>query len=298
MSEPTPAEHELPAAPRLGTVHLQVADLDRSVDWYGRVLGLTQVERSGTTARLSAADAGPALIALHERPGARPVVPHGRLGLYHVALLLPDRTALGAFLSHLAQLGERAGAADHDVSEALYLSDPDGLGIEVYADRPRDAWTVRPDGELHMDTRPLDAAALVRLAADRPWTGAPAGTTIGHLHLHVGDLAAAERFYHQALGFRKRVWSYPGALFLAAGGYHHHLGLNVWAAGAPPAGPDDARLLAWEIVVPDPADVEAAARRLTEGGHALEREGPVLRTTDPWGTTLRLLSAQDDGGRA
>ena len=153
----------------------------------------------------------------------------GQLGLYHFAILLPDRAALGRFVAHLARIGERAGASDHLVSEALYLSDPDGLGIEVYADRPRATWRYDGQRQLAMDTRPLDLNSLVQAAGGEPWTGMPAGTVMGHVHLHVGDIERAAAFYHAALGLDKVVWSYPGALFLSAGGYHHHVGLNTWA---------------------------------------------------------------------
>ena len=155
----------------------------------------------------------------------------------------------GIFAAHLLRLGLRPGMADHAVSEALYLSDPDGLGIEVYADRPRASWTYRGD-ELVMTTEPLDIAGLMAANQGGEWGGAPEGTSMGHVHLHVGDLARAEAFYHSALGFDKRVWSYPGALFLSAGGYHHHVGTNIWSSG-PSARADEARLLEWELVVPE-----------------------------------------------
>ena len=206
------------------------------------------------------------LVVLRERSGAAPVPRHGRLGLYHFAILLPSRAELGRFLRRLAELGVRAGASDHFVSEALYLSDPDGLGIEVYADRPRDQWEA--DGrEIRMATVPLNAAELVAEAGEERWDGMLAGTVMGHLHLHVGDLVEAEAFYHRALGLDKVVWSYPGALFLSAGGYHHHLGMNTWAAGAPPAGEDDAKLLEW---------TDRAAGRGERRGHGPEPRGGRL----------------------
>ena len=214
--------------------------------------------------------------------------PRGRIGLYHVALLLPDRAALGAFLRHVSAKGERAGGADHLVSEALYLSDPDGLGIEVYADRPRDRWRVE-DGELKMDALAIDAPGLARAAGDTVWDGMPAGTVVGHVHLHVGDLDAAERFYHRGLGLDRTVWSYPGARFLAAGGYHHHLGLNTWAAGGP-ATERDARLLDWTVVVPRVEDVAEATTRLRAAGSVVDDDA---RATDPWGTSVRVVAEGD-----
>ena len=197
------------------------------------------------------------LVWLQERPDARPVPHGGRLGLYHFAILVPDRASLGRFVRHLSEMGEYAGSADHAVSEALYLSDPDGLGIEVYADRPRSSW--RTEGaELYMTTERLDIRAVLAAAGSEPWTGMPGGTVIGHVHLHVGDLDQGAAFYHEGLGLDKIVWSYPGALFLSAGGYHHHLGTNTWSSG-PPATDEDARLLSWTVALPSAADVEAAA---------------------------------------
>jgi catechol 2,3-dioxygenase len=186
----------------------------------------------------------------------------------------------------------RVGAGDHHVSEAFYLTDPDGLGIEVYADRPRATWR-RVGRELMMATDPVDVAELVRAAGDTPWTGMPAGTVMGHVHLHVGDLPRAGAFYSEALGFDRIVWHYPGALFLGAGGYHHHLGTNTWAgASAQPAGEGDARLLEWTMILPDAAAVDAAAASLANAGFPAERDGGDLVTRDPWGTQLRVVAAR------
>ncbi|MFA5551149.1 MAG: VOC family protein [Trueperaceae bacterium] len=283
-----PRAQRLPADTSLGRVRLQVADLEHSLAWYQSVLGLKLLEREANAATLGT-HADEPLVELRELAGARPVPRRGRLGLYHYALLLPDRPSLGAFLSHLAQTGERAGASDHLVSEALYLNDPDGLGIEVYADRPRDEWSVQ-SREIQMATIPLNAADLALSARNTPWEGMPAGTKMGHVHLHIGDIDVAEEFYHHGLGFDKVVWSYPGALFLSAGGYHHHLGLNTWAATSPGAGQDDARLLDWEIALPSQADVEAAGASLAAAGHQATADGNALQATDPWGTTVRLLA--------
>jgi catechol 2,3-dioxygenase len=270
-------------------VRLQVAELGRSLSYYQGVLGLRVLRQDERMAILGPAGAPLPLIELQARPGSAP--PRGLLGLYHFAMLLPDRAALGRFLQHLAALGVRPGSADHLVSEALYLRDPDGLGIEVYADRPRTTWEGH-GAELAMDTLPLNAADVLRAGGAAPWTGMPAGTTMGHLHLHVGDLTEAERFFHAALGLDKMVWSYPGALFLSTGGYHHHLGLNTWAGpAAPPPGKGDARLLEWELVVPDGDQVEQAARSLEQAGYAVERTASGWRAADPWRTTLSCRSA-------
>lgn len=285
-----PSGYRLPAAVRLGPVTLQVADLERSLAYYRDVLGLRAVEQSAGGAVLAAHGDDAPLVVLREKKGVAPVPRRGRLGLYHFAILLPDRAALGRLVEHLARIGERAGASDHFVSEALYLQDPDGLGIEVYADRPRSAWR-HEQRQLVMATEPLDLESLVRAAGGAAWTGMPAGTVIGHVHLYVGDIDRAAAFYHQGLGLDRVVWSYPGALFLSAGGYHHHLGVNTWAAGAAPATDDDARLLEWQILVPAAADAAAALDSLAAAGYAVEREAEGGTARDPWGTRLRLRAA-------
>jgi catechol 2,3-dioxygenase len=282
-----PPAYRLPDATRVGAVRLQVSDLARSIAYYTDVLGFRVVAQRGASAQLGPHGDDVVLVELHERTGARPVPRNGRLGLYHFAVLLPERAALGRFVAHLGELDAHAGSADHLVSEALYLRDPDGLGIEVYTDRPRAEWRTSGE-ELAMTTEPLDLRALVRAAGETRWTGMPAGTVIGHVHLHVGALDAAEAFYHTALGFDKVVWSYPGALFLSAGGYHHHLGTNTWASGAPAATEADARLLEWELVLPSSADIESAAAHVAAAGYAIDGAGEDRRINDPWGTTLRL----------
>ena len=282
-----PPGYRLPAAAHVGPVTLQVADLARSIDYYERVLGLRVIRGSPKSAMLGTQDGKTPLVILHERPGATPVPKRGRLGLYHFAILLPDRASLGRFARHLATSNVYAGMSDHLVSEAIYLTDPDGLGIEVYADRPRDEWR-HEERQLIMATEPLDVDDVIQAAGGERWSGMPAGATIGHVHLFVGDLDAAARFYHQGLGLDKVVWSYPGALFLSAGGYHHHLGTNTWAAGAPVATEGDARLVEWEIRVPDATAASAALESLREVGASVERgpDGGVAR--DPWGTAVRI----------
>jgi catechol 2,3-dioxygenase len=284
-----PAGYRLPAGLQLGPVRLQVADLERSIGYYERVLGLRATERDETSATLAAQGDEIPLVELEELHGATPVPKRGRLGLYHFALLLPDRASLGRFVAHLRTLGEYAGSADHMVSEALYLTDPDGLGIEVYADRPRSSWRMQGRA-LAMAIDPLDLEDLVRAAGGQPWTGAPPGTRMGHVHLHVGDLESASAFYHAGLGLDRIVLNVPGALFMSAGGYHHHLGTNIWAAGAPVAAEGDARLLEWTVQLPDRTDVEAAARSLTASGYQVRQDSGDAVTMDPWGNAVRLTA--------
>ena len=281
----------LPPATHIGAVRLQVADLARSLAYYGRVLGLRVLRQDASGAALAPAGTESPILELRERPGARPHPKRGQLGLFHFAILLPDRASLGRFLRHLSEIGAYAGMSDHLVSEALYLTDPDGLGIEVYADRPRGQWTYS-GRELQMATIPLNVQDVIAAGGTEHWSGMPNGTTIGHVHLHVGDLDQAATFYHEALGFDKVAWSYPGALFLSAGGYHHHLGTNTWAAGAPPAAEGDARLVEWDLVLPDAASVSAAGASVEAAGGTIERakDGSIL-ARDPWGTAVRLVSS-------
>jgi catechol 2,3-dioxygenase len=293
-----PAGYRLPDATRLGPVQLQVSALVRSLPYYEGVLGLAVLERGDGRAVLgSHGDARP-LVVLREHAAAARSKPQGRLGLYHYAILLPDRAALGRFVEHVGRTGERVGAGDHLVSEAFYLHDPDGLGIEVYADRPRSAWR-RRGRELMLATDPVDVEGVLAAAGGEPWTGMPAGTVMGHVHLHVGDLAAAEAFYSQGLGLDRITWSYPGALFLGAGGYHHHLGANTWAGpAARPPGPDDPRLLEWTIELPSPADVSAVEESLTTAGHVIELASTeTLVARDPWGTGVRIVAASAPDAR-
>lgn len=284
--------YRLPAETRLGRVRLQVSDLGRSLAFYEQVLGLRVLDRDDVRVTLGAQTDDRVLIELNEVAGSMPAGGRSRLGLYHYAMLLPDRVSLGRFVRHLADTGVRAGAADHLVSEAFYLNDPDGLGIEVYADRPRETWR-QVRGELMMATDPIDVDSLLAAAGAEPWSGMPSGTVMGHVHLHVGDIDQAAAFYSDLLGFDRMVWSYPGALFLAAGGYHHHLGTNTWAgAGAKPADAGDAQLIEWTIELPDGASVQAVQQSLTAAGHPADAvaDGEVL-TVDPWGTHVRVAAA-------
>ena len=284
-----PGGARLPDATRLGPVRLQVADLDRSLAFYGSALGMRVLQRDGASAYLSAQGDDRPLIELRARPGATPAGRPARLGLYHYALLLPDRPALGALVRHLATEDVRFGAGDHLVSEAFYLSDPDGLGIEVYADRPRSSWR-RVGRELMMATDPVDVDGVLTAAEGLSWTGLAIGTTVGHVHLHVGDVERANAFYGDGLGFDRMVWSYPGAAFYGAGGYHHHVGANTWAGpGARPVGAQDARLLEWTIELPSATEVAAVAANISEYGFAPRTEGDDVIVDDPWGTTVRIV---------
>ena len=287
-----PPAYRLPDATAVGRVRVQVADLGRSIAFYESVLGFSVTSVGPAEASITPRGSAETLIELVERPGASSVPPRGRLGLFHLAILLPDRAALGRLIPHLVSSGVHPGASDHLVSEALYLSDPDGLGIEVYADRPRARWQ-SSDRQLVMSTMPLNFDDVVAAAGGERWAGMPAGTRMGHVHLHVGDIDQAAAFYHEALGLDKTAWSYPNALFLSAGGYHHHLGVNTWAGPqARPPEEGEAQLLEWELVLPTDADVAAARGSLEAAGHDVDAHSGGALVRDPWATALGLRAAR------
>ncbi len=288
-----PPGFRLPAAAHVGTVHLQISDLSRSVSYYEHVIGLRTLSSTSDTALLGPYGDDRPLVRLQTGAGIVPAR-RGAFGLYHFAILLPDRAALGRFVTHVSARGVPVGMADHLVSEAMYLWDPDGLGIEVYADRPRSAWQ-HQGREISMTTEPLDVRSLIEAAAGETWTGAPPGTVMGHVHLHVGALDAAEAFYHRTLGFDKTVWNYPGALFLSAGGYHHHLGTNVWSPGPSPLD-NHAQLLEWEVVVPNEDDLSAARQSLRGAGHVADDASGGFIAADPWGTRVHVRTNSGRGG--
>lgn len=238
-------------------------------------------------------EGGEPLVELVSAPDA-PRAPSFSTGLFHLAILVPDRAELARSLQRVAGGAWRlTGASDHLVSEALYLRDPEGNGIEIYRDRPRESW--RHDrGELRMATLPLDLEDVLGelVSGERRPDGMPAGTRIGHVHLQVADIPAAEGFYHDALGLDVMVRSYPGALFLAAGGYHHHLGVNTWQSQGAPAPPDGALGLdRWELVLPDAAARDDAAARLGESGAPQRLDDGVL-ATDPSGNRVLLTASR------
>jgi catechol 2,3-dioxygenase len=282
-----PTGYRLPEDVSLGEVRLQVADLERSLSYYQTVIGLRVINHEETRAALGAFGSDKVIIELNEKKGVAPIPRRGRLGLYHFAILLPDRGALGRFLRHLAEVGEYAGMSDHLVSEALYLTDPDGLGIEVYADRPRSSWNLSGTN-LSMGSVHLDTEDLIRAAGAEPWTGAPAGTKIGHVHLYVSDLETAEKFYHEAVGFDKIRLEFPGALFMSAGGYHHHLGTNTWSATSPQATDSDARLLEWTVEISSADALDKLRESLTKSGFAAASDANSVTTVDPWTTRVRF----------
>ena len=277
-------------ATALGPVRLQVADLSGLRDFYERVIGLRTLDIRDRTAHLGADDGAP-LVELVERPDA-PVRPPGTTGLFHLAILVPSRPDLGRALERVASQGwPLSGASDHLVSEALYLADPERNGIELYRDRPRDEWPYE-QGSLRMATLPLDLQSVLGEAGSEAEAELmPPGTRVGHVHLQVSDLAAAEAFYSGILGFEVTVRSYPGALFVSAGGYHHHIGVNTWAGeGAPPPPPGSLGLERFEVIVASEGELEQVAGRAEAAGIDSERQDGELLLHDPSGNRVALRS--------
>jgi catechol 2,3-dioxygenase len=279
---------DLPADARLGAIRLRVGDPDRTQRFYEEAIGLEHVSTDNGVTALGA-DASTPLVELEGDPDAPPRPPR-TTGLFHLALLVPTRADLARALRRLAATGWRlSGASDHLVSEALYLSDPEGNGIELYHDRPRDVWPVA-GGALRMDTLPLDLGSLLS-EEDGADGRMPSGTVLGHVHLQVADLASAEAFWVDALGLDVTVRGYPGALFASVGGYHHHVGLNTWAGVGAPRPPVGAQgLVRFELVLPDEAAVRSASDRLALSGASIELLDDGVLATDPSGNAVLLRS--------
>lgn len=279
---------DIAASAHMGPVELSVADLARTLDYWQRVVGLRVLAHEGSSASLGT---DRELLRFVEVPGAEP--DHGHTGLYHVALLVPDRASLARWLAHAARdKVELQGLSDHDVSEAIYLRDPDWHGIEIYADRPREQW----EGQVfqRMTTMPLDVQSLFGELADpaaEPFDGLPDGTVMGHVHLRVSDVPQTIEFYNGVLGMGLMAQLGPAAAFLSAGGYHHHVGANVWESrGASPAPPGAASLRYATIVLPDAAERDRLAGEVADAGQEPERLDDGVLVRDPSRNALLLVS--------
>lgn len=265
----------------IGEVQLTITNIDNALKFYRDQLGFSLLSQAGGQALLGAGSAG--LLRLFENPAARKE--KGVTGLYHFAVLLPDRRSFARLIYNLAENGiEVSGVADHGVSEAIYMSDPDGNGIELYSDRRRNDWPRDDLGRLQMGTEQLDLEDLLlelRNGLD-PFSGLPEHTTVGHIHLHVANLASADHFYREVLGFELMQRYGTSAMFFSAGGYHHHVGVNVWAGeGAPPPPPDAIGLRWFEIRLPGQAALDAISARLQAAGIAFEAHDGGLLVRDP-----------------
>jgi len=265
---------------RLGPVHLTVTDLDRSVAFYQDAIGLRQRSRDGDVAAMGAG--GEDLLVLHEAPSARPAGRHA--GLYHFALLHPSREELARALVRLASTRTPIdGASDHGISEAIYLPDPDGNGIELAADRPRERW---PSDWGQLRPQPLDMHGLLGLVAgEEPRRHADPALVVGHLHLHVGDVERGLAFYRDVLGLEVQALL-PSAAFVSAGGYHHHLGFNTWRGpGVPPVPAGTVGLREWTVVLPEDALADVLARLDAAG---VAHDGGLA--ADPWNNAIRFVA--------
>jgi catechol 2,3-dioxygenase len=281
--------YSMPGGLRFGPLELTVADLPRSLSFYQEILGLEP--RPAGEVTLLGLPGEPPLLALSENPHA---VPRPRSpGLYHFALLFPSRLELARTFHRLVESRyPLEGAADHLVSEAIYLSDPDGTGIEIYRDRPREEWPI-VSGRLQMSNARLDLDALLGELEGQPEAGyyVHPETVMGHLHLRVSDLPQAESFYVDLLGFDLMQHYGSSAAFVSAGGYHHHLGMNTWeSVGAPPAPPDSAGLGRFTLRLPTSSDVQALREHLEQRGAAFEEQAGAIQLQDPSGNQVKIES--------
>jgi catechol 2,3-dioxygenase len=288
----------LPADTRIGRVRLRVGDLDRALAFYRGVLGLAVTRDEGSTLTLGAGaeDTNPRsreLLVLEEHPGIarRPMRPV-TTGLYHVALLVPSRRELGRSLLGLRQAGHPLrGMSDHAVSESVYLDDPDGNGLEIYADRPRSMWPVR-DGMVQMTVDPMDVAGVIAAGRERPepWVGLSPETVVGHVHVTVSELERSVAFYRDVIGFDVMM-SIPSLVAVSAGGYHHHLNLNIWAGERAPSDSDRvAGLSGWELRVPDENARRALTKRVAAAG-ALHPSANGVRARDPDAIEAQIIGS-------
>jgi catechol 2,3-dioxygenase len=281
-----PADHPVAMPAFVECSHLVVQDLQPVSAWYQRIVGLSPIEESQSGVTLGAA--GRPLLTLTS-DGNAAKAPRSAPGLFHHAFLVPSRNELGRWLAHAAENGvSLQGASDHLVSEAIYLADPEGNGIEIYRDRPRDEWTYPADGTVAMNTLPLDLQALYDEAPKGDWNGLADGTTIGHIHLQVSDIPQADAFFRDALGLDLMA-RYPGASFFASGKYHHHIAANVWnSRGASKRQGNMTGLADYTIRFNDAALLAAAIRKLDALEIPVNAQDGVYSLTDPWGIGLRL----------
>lgn len=271
----------------VGKVNLKVQNLERALTFYQEVIGFKVLEQTERTANLTA-DGKTVLLSIEQPDNVIPKQPR-TTGLYHFALLLPSRADLGKILKHFLQNGyPLQGASDHLVSEAIYLADPDGNGIEIYADRDSSLWDWK-NGEVAMETKPLDAESVLAEGEGDSWRGLPAGTVMGHIHLHVSELPKTEEFYVKGLGFEV-VTRYGGqALFISTGKYHHHIGLNTWAGiGAPKPSSNSVGLESFTILLPSEEKRDEIVVQLKSIGAAVTEEDGKFVTSDPSGNHINL----------
>lgn len=268
-------------------VNLRVENLQRSLKFYQDIIGFRILKQTPTMAELTA-NGKTALLSIEQPEMVMPKQPR-TTGLYHYALLLPNRAELGKVLSHLLQVGyPLQGGSDHLVSEALYLADPDGNGIEIYVDRPASTWQWR-NGEVEMATEPIDAEGILAEGKGEPWKHLPPNTEMGHIHLHVAEFEKVKEFYCSGLGFEVVLRYGNQALFISTGGYHHHIGLNTWnGVGAPRPPANSVGLIEYSLVFPSEEERSNAKERLLKLGYQLVDDVGAISTEDPSGNRIRL----------
>lgn len=275
----------------IGLVQLRVGNLERSMDFYQNVVGLSVLRQTGRSVEMTV-DGENILLILREIENAKVLRRNSAAGLYHFAILVPDRPSLGLVLQNLISSGIHVGQGDHLVSEALYIQDPDNNGIELYRDRPKDTWRKDSAGNYVMTTDPVDVEGLIAASEGLVWKGLPVGTVIGHVHFHVGDLDKAKEFYVDVLGFELTAHYGDAAMFISAGGYHHHIGLNTWAGQGAPAAPADAAGIDYfTLSLPSEEEREAVIERASKAGYTVEEVEGVPALKDPWNIGIQLVVA-------
>ncbi|WP_416148445.1 VOC family protein [Salipaludibacillus sp. HK11] len=284
--------HQSPAT-YINEVLLKVKNLHQSIEFYEKTLGLHLLLQTERTAVLSANGDTP-LISLEQPVDVVEKQPTRTTGLYHFALLLPSRVELAKLLTHLIESNYPIqGASDHLVSEAIYLADPDGNGIEIYIDRPSNEWEWQ-DGQVKMAVDPMDAEALLAEAVGHEWANISPGTVMGHIHMHVSDLGKAESFYCDGLGFNVVCQFGNQALFISSQDYHHHIGLNTWAGvGAPPPDEKSVGISWYQIVYPDSKSRKQVLANLSQQGFSVEEVSNEFYTVDPAGNKIKLSVSEE-----
>ncbi|MEK3964015.1 VOC family protein [Paenibacillus sp. FSL H7-0323] len=274
---------------QIGLVQIRVSNLERSLTFYQNVVGLSVLRQTGREVEMTA-DGQNVLLILREIENARVIRPNSVAGLYHFAILVPDRPSLGLVVRNLISSGIEVGQGDHLVSEALYIQDPDNNGIEIYRDRPKSEWKYDAEGHVMMSTDPVDVDGLLAASEGLSWNGLPAGTVIGHVHFHVGNLNKAKAFYVDLLGFELTANYGSAAMFISAGGYHHHIGLNVWAGqGAPAAPADTVGIDYFTLILTNEEERNAVVERVRQAGYAVTEVNGDPTFQDPWNIGIRLV---------
>jgi catechol 2,3-dioxygenase len=274
---------------QIGLVQIRVSNLERSLTFYQNVVGLSVLRQTGREVEMTA-DGQNVLLILREIENARVIRPNSVAGLYHFAILVPDRPSLGLVVRNLISSGIEVGQGDHLVSEALYIQDPDNNGIEMYRDRPKSEWKYDAEGHVMMSTDPVDVDGLLAASEGLSWNGLPAGTVIGHVHFHVGNLNKAKAFYVDLLGFELTANYGSAAMFISAGGYHHHIGLNVWAGqGAPAAPADTVGIDYFTLILTNEEERNAVVERVRQAGYAVTEVNGNPTFQDPWNIGIRLV---------